>query len=1273
MGSVPIGLDDHTRALDDNTGASTIHNTAIHTAALLALILAGLLPRSAHPQSWQMKPVSTATRWAASVSPTNALPEYPRPQLVRASWQNLNGLWDYAITAQDAPVPRQYAGQILVPFPLESALSGVQGALQADERLWYRRTFTLEFDSSGARTLLHFGAVDFEATVYLNGTEVGRHRGGYEHFCLEITAALKAGENELVVKVWDPTDAGPNPHGKQGYQHTASSGIWQTVWLERVPQSYIQALKMTPDVDHNALALEVNLDNAQPGDQVEAIAREGSAVVSRARFTGNTTLHFTHPHLWSPDHPSLYDLEVRLLRGQTVIDRVTSYFGLRKIEVKADAAGRPRIFLNNRFTYQLGTLDRGWWPDGLYTAPTDAALKFDIQVTQAAGFNTIRKHVKVEPDRWYYHCDTLGVLVWQDMVNPARFNPEALSKASRAQFESEVRDTVTQLYNHPSIVQWVLFNEGWGAYDQARLSRQIKDLDPFRLLDAHSGPEANQVDLARWLRQQDPAVPFNSEAFESYYGEGIQRALISGGWAGGEVIDVHHYPDPRMPPAQAGKAQLLGEHGGVGVRIEGHLWDEWMPGYSFLDSSPDQIGRVYAGYVQRLKPLEAQGLSGSIYTNPFDVEGAEYGLMTYDRAVTKIPLAQLAQLNSELVPRAQNANRAAREVSIADADPTPEAQRYAALLEDYQHGRRDDLFAERLTLMALRQKDPPHATQIGNAVIARFEQPYSPAAWSFIRAATATSKDSGFAALRSQAAAADAALGPNAAEVAIRRIITREELEPARADPTRSPPWTSIEPQVQREYGALGTEAVAGARMMDAEAHQDWPDFGRNFARYFETAATRSEYPIEALAWRVCQHVDDPQALDAAITTLRWDMELSTGVYLQGKENPFELDTYACILYQRGRTLDALAAQERAVQLSAGEDAQINRHLLHIKAGEPLWDHPGRPSSRCAGRGGVHYLCGLGNSEDLIAVPDSPWIVASGLADANGLGGGLYLIDRRDDSWKTLYPDIVPRYSDTPAPRSGDRDSDCQKPVDALHFSAHGIHLRIGAQHRDTLYVVNHGSRESIEVFELDVEPTPTLQWKGCLMLPGNAVANSVVSLPEGGVAVTVMFLSTDTHLEQEVAHGEKTGYVLEWHSGEGWKPLPGSEGSFPNGIEVSPDGHWLYITNTGEKNVVRLSRGVEPVQKKAVTVGFSTDNLRWSPDHRLLVTGQLSGCGSEIVCSAPYEILELDPGTLKYKPLPHAPTAPEFGAASTTLMIGSELWVGTYLGDRIARLPLPH
>jgi galactose mutarotase-like enzyme len=596
-------------------------NNIRRSIGLFVLLVLSELVRA---QGWKMQPLEIPTRWAAEVSPTQALPEYPRPQLVRGQWQNLNGLWQYAITDKDASTPQTFAGQILVPYPLESALSGVKKSLLPSQALWYQREFTAPTLRKGERLLLYFGAVDFEATVFVNGNEIGRHSGGYQAFSMDITDALKVGRNALAVKVWDPTDAGPiNPRGKQtlkpeGIMYTATSGIWQTVWLETVPAQFIDTLILTPDVDHRALKIEVH-SNAADGYTVQA-----STGALRAGGASNRafSLNIPSPHLCSPEDPYLYDLEVRLLKNGKVVDRVRSYFGMRKIEIKKDPRGQERIYLNNQYTYNLGTLDQGFWPEGLYTAPTDAALKADIQTIKAMGFNTIRKHIKVEPDRWYTYCDQLGIMVWQDMVPPAvsEKDPDPTASA-RGEFETEIKRNLAQLHNHPSITTWVLFNEGWGAYDQERLEQRLKQWDPSRLANGHSGV----------------AILVN--------GQSLLRSGSSG--PGSDLADIHSYPDPAMV-SSPGKALVLGEFGGVGVPVDGHVWNK-NDGWGYVQLTREQLAARYAEMISKLKALEAQGLTGSIYTQPFDVETELNGLMTYDREVLKIPQARLARLNASMV------------------------------------------------------------------------------------------------------------------------------------------------------------------------------------------------------------------------------------------------------------------------------------------------------------------------------------------------------------------------------------------------------------------------------------------------------------------------------------------------------------------------------------------------------------------------------------------------------------------------------------------------
>ena len=575
-------------------------------------------------QTWQMQQIPVQTRWAKEVSPDNALIEYPRPQLVRNDWQNLNGLWDYAITGKDTSVPTHYYGKILVPYPIESALSGVKKQVKPEELLWYRRTFRKPVLQKNEKLLLHFGAVDWQATVFVNNKQVAFHSGGYGNFSADITSALKNGDNEIVVKVYDPTDQGPNPHGKQVLNprdiwYTPVTGIWQTVWLEKVPAIYIESLKMTPDPDNSLLNLTI-ITNDRQSENVEVVVDNK---VVRAVSNKPQQLIIENMKWWSPEDPFLYDIIVRLVSTGKIRDEVQSYFGMRKVEVKKDTSGCYRIFFNNKYVFNLGTLDQGFWPDGIYTAPTDEALAFDIKAIKAMGFNTIRKHIKREPDRWYYHCDKLGIWVWQDMINPSF----KLDDEAKKIFEQECRENIEQLYNHPSIITWTLFNEKWGQYDQQRLSAWIKQLDTTRLLNGHSG--------------------------EILYVNEKLRSPSPNAWAGSDIADVHSYPDPMIAPAIEGKARVLGEFGGIGVFIPDHQWlanNAW----GYIQVTPAALAGKYTVMNQHLKLLEQEGLTASIYTQPFDVEGEQNGLMTYDREVIKIPFKDLQKIHSILAPSMSN-------------------------------------------------------------------------------------------------------------------------------------------------------------------------------------------------------------------------------------------------------------------------------------------------------------------------------------------------------------------------------------------------------------------------------------------------------------------------------------------------------------------------------------------------------------------------------------------------------------------------------------------
>ncbi len=551
------------------------------------------------------------TRWSNQINVNTPSAEYPRPQLIRNNWTDLSGSWEYAITNKSLEMPPKYDGEILVPFPVESYLSGVKKTLKPEDRLWYRRVFNKPSLKNAEKLILHFGAVDWQVTVLINGKYIDSHKGGYQNFSFDITDALKEVNNDLVVKVYDPSEKSFGPYGKQnlnpkGIMYTACSGIWQTVWMEVVPTVYIESLKLTPNVDNGTVEIKANVNDLLPGYTIEA----SSSVLSKTigNLTEATTIKVPNAHLWSPNDPYLYDITVKLMYKGKTIDEVKSYFGMRKIEIKKDEQGIDRIFLNNKYTFNLGVLDQGYWPDGIYTAPTDEALKWDIETIKSMGFNTIRKHIKLEPDRWYYWCDKLGMLVWQDMPFCANGSQEA-----RFEYEKENKANIEQVYNHPSIVCWVLFNEGWNSYDQKRLTETVKKLDPTRLINGHSG-------------------------------ENYAKTPLNEKWISSDMTDVHEYPGPGIPPKQDGKAMVLGEWGGVGVSIPGHQWNA-KSGWGYIKVSPEEFARKYEFMVKHLKLFEEEGLSGAIYTQPFDVEIEENGLITYDREIFKIPVEKIKAIN----------------------------------------------------------------------------------------------------------------------------------------------------------------------------------------------------------------------------------------------------------------------------------------------------------------------------------------------------------------------------------------------------------------------------------------------------------------------------------------------------------------------------------------------------------------------------------------------------------------------------------------------------
>ncbi|MHA1193320.1 MAG: glycoside hydrolase family 2 protein [Promethearchaeota archaeon] len=571
------------------------------------------------------------TRWVKDIDPKNPLPEYPRPQLKREEWLNLNGLWDYAIVPRNEQEIKDYDGKILVPYPIESALSGVKKRLLPNQRLWYHRKFTIPDKWINMRIFIHFGAIDWEANVWINNNEAGSHRGGYTPFKIDITEFLDVrGENEILIAVWDPSDEDHQSHGKQSLHpklitYTPTSGIWQTVWLEPTPDSFIENLKMIPDIDNNNLTLNVKIREPQSGDKIKAtIIEDNNELISiEGNFEQNIVLNLPSPKLWSPKNPFLYDIIISLKRNDEKIDMVKSYFGMRKISLNKAENDIRQIELNNKPIFQYGTLDQGYWPDGLYTAPTDAALKYDIEITKELGFNMIRKHVKVEPARWYYHCDKIGILVWQDMPNGETWTiwyhlkMKLMGKKykgkrttlAKLDFYEELESMIETFYNSPSIVTWVPFNEGWGQFETEDVVKRIRLLDNTRLIDSASG----------------------------WFDKGV-----------GDIRDIHHYSEPKMPNKIQNRAAVVGEFGGLGMVVKDHMW-KFKRKFVYKNfQNKEDLLKSYEGLIIILNDLIKKGLSAAIYTQTTDVEREINGLLTYDREIIKMDKEKVRELNLSL-------------------------------------------------------------------------------------------------------------------------------------------------------------------------------------------------------------------------------------------------------------------------------------------------------------------------------------------------------------------------------------------------------------------------------------------------------------------------------------------------------------------------------------------------------------------------------------------------------------------------------------------------
>lgn len=594
----------------------------ILTAILLAITLSGFA---------QWKPAGTRikTEWAEKVNPANVLPEYPRPQMERIEWTNLNGEWEYAIRPKGQIEPTAFDGKILVPFAVESSLSGVEKNVGEKNELWYKRTFSVPASWKNKDIILNFGAVDWLTDVYLNDILIGSHKGGYSPFQFNITPYLKGnGNQKLVVRVWDPTDKGFQPRGKQvanpgSIFYTAVTGIWQTVWLEPVAANHVTAVKSISNIDNNTVDITVSTSENKISDVVEVkVVDKGQTIAVAKGIQGKPLrLSITSPTLWSPANPYLYDLKISLLSGNKKIDQVNSYTAMRKISSKRDKNGIMRFQLNNQDIFQYGPLDQGWWPDGLYTAPTDEALLFDIKKTKDLGFNMIRKHVKVEPARWYYHCDKEGMLVWQDMPGGESGNKwdqnvfnggtdVVRTPESASNFYQEWKEIMDLVVSNPCVVMWVPFNESWGQFETEKVAAWTKNYDPSRLVNSASG--------------------------------GNYRAC-------GDVLDLHHYPNPGMLLFDANRVNVLGEYGGIGLAVEGHLWFENKNFGYVMFKNATEVTNEYVKYAEELKKYVKIGTCAAVYTQTTDVEGEINGLMTYDRKVMKVNEADIRKINQEVI------------------------------------------------------------------------------------------------------------------------------------------------------------------------------------------------------------------------------------------------------------------------------------------------------------------------------------------------------------------------------------------------------------------------------------------------------------------------------------------------------------------------------------------------------------------------------------------------------------------------------------------------
>ena len=580
---------------------------------------------------WSPKGDKIKTKWGKNLDPEKVWQEYPRPQLERKDWLNLNGAWSYSITQKDAQKPETPDGKILVPFPLESSLSGVMGNLTNKQVIWYEKEFEIPQDWGNKNILLHFGAVDWKCELYINGYNVGEHEGGYSSFYFDITQRLnKEGKNKIILKVYDPTNFGYQPVGKQtkspgSIWYTSISGIWQTVWLEPVNDDHIENLLVNNDYDNKEIKINFKL-NSDKELQIKITLEFNKEKILKAKGLSNQEITIKisdeHFHGWSPDEPNLYNIKAELYSETgEICDTISSYTIIRKIESRKDSNGYYRIFLNNKPIFNMGTLDQGYWPDGLYTPPSEEAMIFDIEKLKYLGFNTIRKHIKIEPYRYYYQCDKIGMLVWQDMpagniggnqwdsVNINGGTDAKRTNESKNNYYKEWGEIIDNLKFFQSIIIWVPFNEAWGQFDTEKVVEFTKKKDPLRLINAASG--------------------------------GNHRIC-------GNILDLHHYPNPDQFLKEESLINVLGEYGGLGLEIKGHTWKDDNWGYAVLESK-EEITERYMEYIVSLIGLAEKGISAAIYTQTTDVESEINGLITYDREEVKAIEKFIRSSNDALV------------------------------------------------------------------------------------------------------------------------------------------------------------------------------------------------------------------------------------------------------------------------------------------------------------------------------------------------------------------------------------------------------------------------------------------------------------------------------------------------------------------------------------------------------------------------------------------------------------------------------------------------